>query len=119
MLRGGSWNNNPQNCRSAYRNRNNPDNRNNNAGFRLVLHFHWHKSHTGQARNPRVQGLAERGKESPGFGPEPLPDTPGSDRINAVPPDGASRSKRFENPIRSGLLFYSLKLTWTKIDRDS
>nr|WP_302850071.1 SUMF1/EgtB/PvdO family nonheme iron enzyme [Sphaerospermopsis torques-reginae] len=37
MLRGGSWNNNPRNCRSAYRNNNNPDNRNNNNGFRLVV----------------------------------------------------------------------------------
>ncbi|NJR19745.1 MAG: SUMF1/EgtB/PvdO family nonheme iron enzyme [Calothrix sp. CSU_2_0] len=36
MLRGGSWNNNPQNCRSAYRNNNNPDNDNNNIGFRVV-----------------------------------------------------------------------------------
>ncbi|QYX34249.1 SUMF1/EgtB/PvdO family nonheme iron enzyme [Sphaerospermopsis torques-reginae ITEP-024] len=36
MLRGGSWNNNPQNCRSANRNRNTPDNRNNNVGFRVV-----------------------------------------------------------------------------------
>ncbi len=35
VLRGGSWNNNPQNLRSANRNRNNPDNRNNNNGFRL------------------------------------------------------------------------------------
>ncbi|WP_369010372.1 hypothetical protein [Nostoc sp. CHAB 5836] len=35
MLRGGSWNNNPENCRSANRNRNNPDNDNNN-GFRVV-----------------------------------------------------------------------------------
>ncbi len=33
---GGSWNNNPQNCRSADRNRNNPDNRNTNIGFRVV-----------------------------------------------------------------------------------
>ncbi|MBW4478687.1 MAG: SUMF1/EgtB/PvdO family nonheme iron enzyme [Tolypothrix brevis GSE-NOS-MK-07-07A] len=37
MLRGGSWNNNPENCRSANRNNNNPDNRNNNIGFRVVL----------------------------------------------------------------------------------
>ena len=37
VVRGGSWNNNPQNCRVANRNRNNPDNRNNNIGFRLVL----------------------------------------------------------------------------------
>ncbi|MFS0518787.1 SUMF1/EgtB/PvdO family nonheme iron enzyme [Nostoc sp. UIC 10607] len=36
MLRGGSWNNNPENCRSANRNRNNPDNDNNNNGFRVV-----------------------------------------------------------------------------------
>lgn len=37
MLRGGSWNNNAQNCRSAYRNNNNPDNANNNNGFRVVF----------------------------------------------------------------------------------
>ena len=35
--RGGSWNNNAVNCRVANRNRNNPDNSNNNLGFRLVL----------------------------------------------------------------------------------
>lgn len=34
--RGGSWNNNARNCRSANRNRNTPDNRNNNLGFRLA-----------------------------------------------------------------------------------
>ena len=36
VVRGGSWNNNPQNLRSANRNRNTPDNRNNNQGFRLA-----------------------------------------------------------------------------------
>jgi hypothetical protein len=36
VKRGGSWNNNGQNLRSAYRNNNNPSNRNNNLGFRLV-----------------------------------------------------------------------------------
>jgi hypothetical protein len=36
VLRGGSWNNNPENLRSANRNRNNPTNRNNNNGFRLA-----------------------------------------------------------------------------------
>ncbi|MBW4510865.1 MAG: hypothetical protein KME64_30770 [Scytonematopsis contorta HA4267-MV1] len=34
MLRGGSWINNPENCRSAYRNDNNIDN---NIGFRVVV----------------------------------------------------------------------------------
>ncbi|MBQ4328129.1 MAG: hypothetical protein IJC27_00225 [Lentisphaeria bacterium] len=37
MNRGGSWNNNARNCRSANRNNNSPDNRNNNLGFRLAL----------------------------------------------------------------------------------
>lgn len=42
VVRGGSWNNNDQNVRSAYRNRNNPNNRNNNKGFRVVAHgFHF------------------------------------------------------------------------------
>lgn len=36
VLRGGSWLNNPSNLRSAYRNNNTPDNRNNNIGFRCV-----------------------------------------------------------------------------------
>jgi len=35
VLRGGSWNHNTRNVRTANRNRNNPDNRNNN-GFRLL-----------------------------------------------------------------------------------
>jgi retron-type reverse transcriptase len=35
VLRGGSWNNNPRNLRSANRNRNTTDNRNNNNGFRV------------------------------------------------------------------------------------
>ena len=36
VIRGGSWNNTPDNARSAIRNNNNPDNRNNNLGFRVV-----------------------------------------------------------------------------------
>ncbi len=35
VKRGGSWNNNAANCRSANRNNNNPSNTNNNLGFRL------------------------------------------------------------------------------------
>ncbi|MCB9272803.1 MAG: SUMF1/EgtB/PvdO family nonheme iron enzyme [Lewinellaceae bacterium] len=37
VIRGGSWNNTAENCRTANRNRNNPDNRNNNVGFRLAF----------------------------------------------------------------------------------
>ncbi|MBM4311952.1 MAG: hypothetical protein FJ119_13530 [Deltaproteobacteria bacterium] len=35
--RGGSWNNNARNCRSANRNNNSPGNRNNNLGLRLAF----------------------------------------------------------------------------------
>lgn len=35
-MRGGAWNNNPANLRAANRNRNEPDNRNNNFGFRCA-----------------------------------------------------------------------------------
>ena len=37
VMRGGSWNNNGRNVRSAYRNHNSPGNRNDNIGFRLAL----------------------------------------------------------------------------------
>jgi hypothetical protein len=40
VVRGGSWNNNQDNARAAYRNRNNPNNRNNNIGFRVVCSSH-------------------------------------------------------------------------------
>ncbi len=36
VCRGGSWNNNAVYARSAYRNNNTADNRNNNVGFRVV-----------------------------------------------------------------------------------
>jgi hypothetical protein len=51
-LRGGSWNNNGNNCRSANRNNNNPDARNNNVGFRVVV-----AALTQHCRN-RGQGMA-------------------------------------------------------------
>ena len=34
MIRGGGWNNNAEHCQSSIRNRNTPENRNNNLGFR-------------------------------------------------------------------------------------
>jgi len=39
VLRGGSWYGSPGNCRSAYRYRRSPVNRNGNVGFRVVLDF--------------------------------------------------------------------------------
>lgn len=36
VLRGGSWNNEATNLRAAERNRNEPENRNNNIGFRVA-----------------------------------------------------------------------------------
>jgi len=36
VLRGGNWNNNANNSRCTYRNNNNPNNANNNIGFRCV-----------------------------------------------------------------------------------
>ena len=36
-LRGGSWNNNSNNCRSAHRNDNQPGNNHNNNGLRVVV----------------------------------------------------------------------------------
>ncbi|MFM9951193.1 MAG: SUMF1/EgtB/PvdO family nonheme iron enzyme [Saprospiraceae bacterium] len=39
MVRGGSCNNNDNNCRVSNRNNNNADNRNNNIGFRLARYW--------------------------------------------------------------------------------
>lgn len=36
VYRGGSWDNDARNCRSAYRNRRHPDDRNSNLGLRLA-----------------------------------------------------------------------------------
>ncbi len=55
VIRGGSWNNNAQNCRSANRNRNNPDNTNNNNGFRPVNS--WQSQEVGvHGRRPGAPG---------------------------------------------------------------
>jgi hypothetical protein len=42
--RGGSWNNDAANCESANRNRNTPEDRNNNLGFRLALNSNGQKA---------------------------------------------------------------------------
>jgi len=48
--RGGSWNNEPRNCRAANRNNNSPENRNNNLGFRAVA-----AAQQDQAERPPVE----------------------------------------------------------------
>ncbi|MGF1548758.1 MAG: SUMF1/EgtB/PvdO family nonheme iron enzyme [Thiotrichales bacterium] len=58
VVRGGAWNNKPDNARSANRNRNEPDNRNNNFGFRLAS--------TLVRRNRGGQGRLGRAPERPG-----------------------------------------------------
>ena len=75
VLRGGSWNNNPQNLRSANRNRNNPTNRNNNVGFRVAstLHFwaraadlYGHPAGASGVRHSRFRPRNRPGWEEPG-----------------------------------------------------
>ncbi|MGE0371857.1 MAG: SUMF1/EgtB/PvdO family nonheme iron enzyme [Gammaproteobacteria bacterium] len=58
MIRGGSWNNNPANLRVSNRNRNTPDNRNNNLGFRLVQ----------SARTPHTARRGVHGRRGRGGG---------------------------------------------------
>ena len=41
VLRGGSWNNDARNVRAAYRNQNDPANRDNNVGFRCARAPEW------------------------------------------------------------------------------
>ncbi|MFP4349190.1 MAG: SUMF1/EgtB/PvdO family nonheme iron enzyme [Desulfococcaceae bacterium] len=58
VLRGGAYNNNSDNLRCAYRNRNNPNNRNDNIGFRCVCAHNFsglRKWHSATARCPRLK----------------------------------------------------------------
>ncbi|MBF0143042.1 MAG: SUMF1/EgtB/PvdO family nonheme iron enzyme [Magnetococcales bacterium] len=64
--RGGSWNNNPANVRSANRNNNDPGNRNNNIGFRLA-------STNRIARQGRSTGRPSAHKVCPTRHPVPVP----------------------------------------------
>ena len=57
-LRGGSWNNEPENARSANRNRNDAGNRNNNVGFRVAS--------TARGLSPRAHGRGGARKGRPG-----------------------------------------------------
>ncbi|MCP5090900.1 MAG: SUMF1/EgtB/PvdO family nonheme iron enzyme [Gammaproteobacteria bacterium] len=58
MVRGGSWINESDNARTAIRNDNNPDNRNNNIGFRVLLCLRQHSEEASclQARTVSLKG---------------------------------------------------------------
>ena len=59
MVRGGSWNNdNPENLRVAHRNNNNPGNRNNNVGLRLLSTSDLPEDDVYGFR-PRAQGIVQ------------------------------------------------------------
>lgn len=73
VLRGGSWNNNGQNCRSSNRNRNTPGNRNNNNGFRCLSTAHERDASSaspepGSSRRTRERGCAVQGGDPVSFG---------------------------------------------------
>lgn len=63
VLRGGSWNNEPRNVRSANRNRNHPTNSNNNVGFRVANAL---PSQT--LFCARIHGFTDPWSEGSGFG---------------------------------------------------
>jgi len=69
VLRGGSWNNNQDNARSADRNRNNPNNRNNNIGFRVLC-----ASHIFPVPPGRGAFGCRAGGSGPPCGSDPLPE---------------------------------------------
>jgi hypothetical protein len=66
VLRGGSWNNNHDNARATYRNHNDPGNRNNNIGVRLVRLSHIFGSPSEGAASAAAAGPA--GVSGKGFG---------------------------------------------------
>ena len=62
VKRGGSWNNNADNCTSSNRNNNNPSNENNNNGFRLSITLQEH-----EGSHPIVPVLCGSGDEHASF----------------------------------------------------
>jgi hypothetical protein len=89
LLRGGSWNNNPRNCRSAYRNHNQPDNANNNVGFRVVCL----PQHPSKSEPPEVipAGAPEGSRPAPVIDDPDHPGLPRAGRRSIhTAPEGAS-----------------------------
>ncbi len=65
VVRGGSWNNTSENLRAAARNRNEPDNRNNNLGFRVCRVLV--PPSTLCRQSPCLHGVRERAQKRPGL----------------------------------------------------
>ena len=86
MIRGCSWNEKPRNVRSANRNRNEADNRNNNLGFRLAQSIRAHAV----ARGRVIQGSPGRGAR---MSMSPFPGRARRGRPNSVVTDGATRGR--------------------------
>ena len=81
MIRGGGWNNNAEHCQSSIRNRNTPDNRNNNLGFRPAAPLAQPGSATDGTGPPARTSTGWRNrKESPGVLDQYGGDSGGSDR---------------------------------------
>ncbi len=79
MVRGGAFNNNQRNARATYRNRNDPDNRNDNNGFRVVVSTFFF----GRKILPAREGLQVEAKNG-GVCSWPRPDL--TDRANSNRP---------------------------------
>ena len=62
MNRGGSWNNDAANCRTANRNTNDPTNRTNNNGFRLALNSAGEAASALRLRTEQIVFLSEQAK---------------------------------------------------------
>ena len=87
MVRGGSFNNNDRHVRAAYRNRNRPDNRNTNIGFRVVVSTLFDRRPSGRnclAGSRAFQAEAKNG----GVCSRPCPDRRRAGRIATAPHPG-------------------------------
>jgi hypothetical protein len=75
VLRGGAFNNTTRNVRCAYRNWNNPDNRNDNIGFRVVLStlFGRRKRRAGRLMPFRAEAKNGGARSWPRAGLKPAP----------------------------------------------
>jgi len=98
VLRGGSWNNNPENCRSAYRNRNDPGNRNNNSGFRVCFCLHF-RLPVRQTQNRRLHGGVERGAGSP----DPVPVSAGFHLLAKLNEEPSGSGRHLPNAPLNGI----------------